>query len=76
MRAMNGVSLPAAQDPFRQYDGALRSQLVTSKRGGRRTLPYAFTEHGAITVATVLDSPRAVSMSCTSSAPSSKCASK
>ena len=30
-----------------QYDGALRSQFATSKRGGRRTRPYAFTEHGA-----------------------------
>ena len=30
---------------------ALRSQIATSKnpgRGGRRYLPYAFTEHGAI----------------------------
>ena len=29
---------------------ALRSQFAISKkgRGGRRTLPYAFTEHGAI----------------------------
>ncbi len=27
----------------------MRSQIVTSKgRGGRRYLPYAFTEHGAI----------------------------
>jgi len=51
------------QDPARQYDGALRSQFVTSKRGGRRTLPWAFTEHGAVMAATVLNSPRAVSMS-------------
>jgi hypothetical protein len=51
------------RDPARQYDGALRSQFVTSKRGGRRTLPYAFTEHGAFMAATVLNSPRAVSMS-------------
>ena len=29
-------------------------------RGGRRTLPYAFTEHGAIMAATVLNSPRAI----------------
>jgi hypothetical protein len=39
----------------------LRSQFVTSKRrGGRRTLPYAFTEQGAIMAANVLNSPRAV----------------
>ncbi|MGA7139455.1 MAG: hypothetical protein WBZ14_17395, partial [Terriglobales bacterium] len=32
-------------------------------RGGRRSLPYAFTEHGAIMVATILNSERAVRMS-------------
>ena len=47
---------------------ALRSQIATSKitptgRGGRRYLPYAFTEHGAIMAATILNSPRAVEMS-------------
>jgi|SRR5215475_2143321 len=43
----------------------LRSQIVTSKpgRGGRRYPPYAFTEHGAIMAATVLNSERAVEMS-------------
>lgn len=44
---------------------ALRSQFATSKngRGGRRYLPHAFTEHGAIMAATVLNSNRAVEMS-------------
>jgi hypothetical protein len=44
---------------------SLRSQFVTSKpgRGGRRYLPLAFTEHGAIMAASVLNSPRAVEMS-------------
>ncbi|HYM43846.1 MAG TPA: ORF6N domain-containing protein [Steroidobacteraceae bacterium] len=39
---------------------ALMLQNATSKagRGGRRTLPFAFTEHGAIMAATVLNSPR------------------
>jgi phage regulator Rha-like protein len=48
----------------KEYE-ALRSQVVTSKerRGGRRYLPYAFTEHGAIMAATVLNSERAVEMS-------------
>jgi len=43
----------------------LRSQNATSKtgRGGRRYAPYAFTEHGAIMAATVLNSERAVEMS-------------
>jgi hypothetical protein len=44
---------------------SLRSQFATSKktRGGRRYTPYAFTEHGAIMAATVLNSGRAVQMS-------------
>jgi hypothetical protein len=43
----------------------LRSQIVISKkgRGGRRYRPFAFTEHGAIMAATVLNSERAVQMS-------------
>ena len=50
---------------------SLRSQIATSNnsvgntagRGGRRYLPYAFTEHGAIMAASVLNSPRAVEAS-------------
>ncbi len=44
---------------------SLRLQFATSKktRGGRRYTPYAFTEHGAIMAATVLNSERAVQMS-------------
>jgi len=44
---------------------SLRSQIATSKigRGGRRYLPYAFTEHGAVMLASVLNSPRAVAAS-------------
>ncbi len=39
----------------------LRSQIVISKgRGGRRYLPYAFTEHGALMAANVLNSPKAI----------------
>ncbi len=41
----------------------LKSQNVMSSWGGRRTLPYAFTEHGAIMAASVLNSDRAVEMS-------------
>ena len=32
-------------------------------RGGRRLLPHAFTEHGALQAANILNSPRAVAMS-------------
>jgi len=44
---------------------ALRSQSATSNsgRGGRRYLPYAFTEHGAIMAANVLNSQRAIEIS-------------
>lgn len=46
----------------------LRSQFATSKmtkpgRGGRRYLPLAFTEHGAVMAASILNSERAVEMS-------------
>ncbi len=43
----------------------LKSQIVTSswEHGGRRKLPWAFTEHGAIMAATVLNSARAVEIS-------------
>jgi len=43
----------------------LRSQFVTSKtgRGGRRSLPRVFTEHGAIMLASLLNSPIAVEAS-------------
>jgi ORF6N domain len=45
----------------------LKSQNATantprSERGGRRSLPNAFTEHGAIQAANVLNSPRAIEM--------------
>lgn len=43
----------------------LISQNAISKpgRGGRRTLPYVFTEHGAVMAANILKSPLAVQMS-------------
>lgn len=41
----------------------LKSQIVTSSWGGRRKKPFVFTEHGAVMLATVLRSKRAVQMS-------------
>ena len=43
----------------------LRCQIGTSKvgRGGRRYLPYVFTEHGAIMAASVLNTQRAIEAS-------------
>jgi phage regulator Rha-like protein len=61
---------------FRVNTETLRLQFATSKaereqkrksraerRGGRRSRPFAFTEHGAIMAATVLNSKKAVAMS-------------
>lgn len=41
----------------------LKSQIATSSWGGRRKLPFAFTEHGAVMAASVLNSPEAVDAS-------------
>jgi hypothetical protein len=38
----------------------LRSQIVTSSWGGRRTLPYAFTEQGVAMLSSILNSERAI----------------
>jgi hypothetical protein len=49
----------------REEVNILISQNAMSKpgRGGRRSFPYAFTEHGAIMAANILNNPRAVQMS-------------
>src|SRR5204862_418985 len=41
----------------------LRSQIATSSWGGRRYPPFAFTEHGAVMLASVLKSPVAIATS-------------
>lgn len=41
----------------------LKSQFATSSWGGRRKLPFVFTEHGAIMAASVLNSQRAIEIS-------------
>ena len=42
----------------------LKSQIATSSlHGGKRKLPWVFTEHGAIMLAAILNSKRAVEMS-------------
>jgi hypothetical protein len=59
------ATLNTQQTDF-QYDGALRSQFVTLKAGRGQHLkyrPYAFTEHGALMAANILNSPEAVKMS-------------
>ncbi len=42
---------------------SLRFQIETSKRGGRRYMPYAFTEHGVTMLANLLRSSVAIKMS-------------
>ena len=46
---------------------ALRLQIATSKkgRGGRRSLPYAFTEQGVAMLSSVLNSERAIDVNIT-----------
>jgi hypothetical protein len=38
----------------------LKSQIATSSWGGRRTLPYAFSEHGVLMLSSVLNSNLAI----------------
>jgi len=40
----------------------LKSQFATSSWGGRRTAPYAFTEHGVLMLSSILTSERAVNV--------------
>lgn len=52
------------QNAERRPDANSRSQTVILKQGGNvKHLPYAFTEHGAIMAANILNSPQAVQMS-------------
>ena len=52
------------QRAVRPNDAGSRSQILTLKRGGNvKHPPFAFTEHGAIMAANILNSPQAVQMS-------------
>lgn len=42
---------------------SLESQIATSKRGGRTYLPYAYTEHGVLQIANLINSELADSIS-------------
>lgn len=46
----------------KEFDN-LKSQIVTSSWGGRRTAPYVFTEHGTVMLASVLKSQTAIEAS-------------
>ena len=59
---------PAKPGVFRkavtlEAGGRIRSQFDTASKRNIRYLPIAFTEHGALMAANVLNSPRAVAMS-------------
>jgi hypothetical protein len=43
--------------------GGMRSRIVTASKRNIRHAPFAFTEHGAIMAANILNSPQAVQMS-------------
>lgn len=53
---MSQIATSSCKDTGRRYSGA-------AKHGGRRKLPWAYTEHGALMAANVLRSPRATAMS-------------
>lgn len=61
----------------KEEEESLRSQTVTSNegRGGRRYLPYAFTEQGIAMLSSVLTSKRAIEVNIPSCAPLSACGS-
>lgn len=59
LRSQIVTSSADAPDP----ESNARPQTATGSRGGRRTLPWAFTEHGALMAANILRSPQAVQMS-------------
>jgi hypothetical protein len=40
----------------------LKSQIATSSWGGRRKLPFVFTEHGVLMLSSVLNSDRAINV--------------
>ena len=42
-----------------EFDSLLLQNAISKGRGGRRTLPYAFTEHGVAMLSSVLRSDRA-----------------
>ena len=53
----------SSEDAENQESESNRPSSVTGSHGGRRKLPFAFTEHGAIMAASILNSPEAVAMS-------------
>ncbi len=59
------ITASRLQDPTKQEDTSNRSQIATGSQKHRdpRFRPYAFTEHGAIMAANVLNSRQTIEMS-------------
>ena len=53
----------SAEGAGNEEDAPNWSQIVTASHGERRKMPFAFTEHGALMAANVVNSPEAVKMS-------------
>ncbi|HEY5125100.1 MAG TPA: ORF6N domain-containing protein [Ignavibacteria bacterium] len=63
LRSQFVTSNVKSQNVTSNIEQNLKSQSTTSKRGGRRTLPFVFTEHGAVMLASTLNSPQAIAAS-------------
>ena len=57
------IAISSLQSTDSPKDSSRRSRFVTASHGGRRYLPWAFTEHGALMAANILRSEGAVQMS-------------
>lgn len=65
-RLISQIAISKPQHSDNQTIAFRSSQIAMTSglgRGGLRKMPWAFTEHGALMAATVLNSPRAVQMS-------------
>lgn len=61
LRSQFAISSPQPDESSAKSE--FRARVAKGPHGGRRYSPWAFTEHGALMVATVLNSPQAVAMS-------------
>lgn len=60
LKFQNGISSSRSQFVTSYKNTNLKSQIVTSSWGGRRKLPYVFTEQGVAMLSSVLSSDRAI----------------
>ena len=62
MFQLTNEELESLKYQFGTSNNSLKSQIVTSKtgRGGRRTLPYVFTEQGVAMLSSVLHTEKAI----------------